>query len=70
MDDDDLLPARMVNEYVYCPRLFYLEWVQARFVDNDDTRLGQQVHRRVVCGLLRPKSSTSRWRPDEEAGEV
>ena len=22
----DLLPARMVNEYVYCPRLFYLEW--------------------------------------------
>ena len=22
-----LLPARMVNEYVYCPRLAYLEWV-------------------------------------------
>jgi CRISPR-associated protein Cas1 len=45
--DGDLLPARMVNEYVYCPRLFYLEWVQARFADNDDTRLGRQVHRRV-----------------------
>jgi CRISPR-associated protein Cas1 len=37
----------MVNEFVYCPRLFYLEWVEARFADNDDTRLGQQVHRRV-----------------------
>ncbi len=45
--DPDLLPARMVNEYVYCPRLFYLEWVEARFADNDDTRLGQQVHRKV-----------------------
>jgi CRISPR-associated protein Cas1 len=45
--DTDLLPARMVNEFVYCPRLFYLEWVEARFADNDDTRLGQQVHRKV-----------------------
>ncbi|MDV6011659.1 CRISPR-associated endonuclease Cas1 [Haloechinothrix sp. LS1_15] len=43
----DLLPARMVNEYVYCPRLFYLEWVEARFADNDDTKLGKQVHRKV-----------------------
>ncbi len=41
------MPARMVNEFVYCPRLFYLEWVEARFADNDDTRLGQQVHRKV-----------------------
>ena len=24
----NLLPARMLNEYAYCPRLFYLEWVQ------------------------------------------
>ena len=26
--DLPLLPARMVNEYEYCPRLAYLEWVQ------------------------------------------
>lgn len=45
--DSDLIPARMVNEFVYCPRLFYLEWVEGRFTDNDDTRLGQRVHRRV-----------------------
>lgn len=44
---EDLLPARMVNEFVYCPRLFYLEWVEARFADNDDTRIGTQVHRKV-----------------------
>ena len=24
----DLLPARMVNEFAYCPRLAYMEWVQ------------------------------------------
>jgi CRISPR-associated protein Cas1 len=45
--DEDLLPARMVNEFVYCPRLFYLEWVEGRFAESDDTRVGQQVHRRV-----------------------
>src|SRR3990172_130544 len=31
-----LLPARMLNEFAYCPRLFYLEWVQAEFADNPD----------------------------------
>lgn len=23
-----LVPARMLNEYLYCPRLFFLEWIQ------------------------------------------
>ena len=27
----DYLPARMVNEFVYCPRLFFLEWVEGVF---------------------------------------
>jgi len=27
-DLPDYLPARMVNEFVYCPRLFYYEWVE------------------------------------------
>ena len=40
----------MVNEFEYCPRLFYLEWVQARFVDNPDTVEGRYVHRRVDLG--------------------
>jgi CRISP-associated protein Cas1 len=22
----ELVPARMLNEYAYCPRLFFLEW--------------------------------------------
>lgn len=43
----DLVPARMVNEFAYCPRLFFLEWVQARFVDNADTVEGRYRHRVV-----------------------
>jgi CRISP-associated protein Cas1 len=41
------VPARMVNEFAYCPRLFYLEWVQAQFQDNVDTVHGRYVHRAV-----------------------
>lgn len=43
----DLVPARMVNEFSYCPRLFFLEWVQARFADNTDTVEGRWRHRVV-----------------------
>jgi CRISPR-associated protein Cas1 len=45
--DLPLLPARMLSEYVYCPRLAYLEWVQGEWVDNADTVEGRSVHRRV-----------------------
>ncbi len=34
----------MVNEFVYCPRLFHLEWVQSRFASNDDVEQGLYVH--------------------------
>ncbi len=46
-DVPELVPARMVNEFTYCPRLFFLEWVQARFVDNADTVDGTYQHRNV-----------------------
>ena len=42
-----LMPARMLNEFTYCPRLFYLEWVQGEFVDNEFTVEGRIAHRRV-----------------------
>jgi CRISPR-associated endonuclease Cas1/CRISPR-associated protein Cas4 len=45
--DLPLLPARMLNEYQYCPRLAYLEWVQAEWADSADTVEGRRVHRRV-----------------------
>lgn len=43
----ELIPARMVNEFVYCPRLFYLEWVQGEFAHSADTLEGAAVHKRV-----------------------
>lgn len=42
-----LVPARMVNEFCYCPRLFYLEWVHLQFADNVDTVEGRWHHRAV-----------------------
>jgi CRISPR-associated protein Cas4 len=41
--DQPLLPARMVNEFQYCPRLAYLEWVQGEWADSADTVEGRRV---------------------------
>ena len=45
--DTPLVPARMVNEYQYCPRLAYLEWVQGEWAESADTVEGRHAHRRV-----------------------
>lgn len=42
-----LIPARMLNEFVYCPRLFYLEWVDQRWAENADTTHGTIAHTSV-----------------------
>jgi CRISP-associated protein Cas1 len=57
-DVPDLLPARMLNEYTYCPRLFYLEWVQRVFAPSEDTVTGSAVHERAdrPRGELREES--------------
>lgn len=57
----NLLPARMLNEFLYCPRLFYLEWVQGEFAENTDVLEGHLVHRRVEREVGRL--------PDSEEGE-
>jgi CRISP-associated protein Cas1 len=45
--DLPLLPARMINEYQYCQRLAYLEWVQGEWAESADTVEGRYAHRRV-----------------------
>lgn len=45
--DLPLLPVRMLNEYQYCPRLAYLEWVQGEWAESADTVEGRSVHKRV-----------------------
>ncbi len=46
-DENAYLPARMINEFAYCPRLFYLEHVDGLFVHNADTIEGASRHVRV-----------------------
>jgi len=52
--DMPLVPARMVNEYVYCPRLAYLMWVQGEFAHNEYTVDGaiKRFPRRFRLGLI------------------
>jgi CRISP-associated protein Cas1 len=57
----EIIPARMLNEFVYCPRLFYYEHVEGVFVESADTRRGAAQHARVDAGTgALPK-------PDEKA---
>lgn len=43
----ELIPVRMLNEFVYCPRLFYIEYVQGDFNESVDTLEGHLKHKRV-----------------------
>ncbi len=47
---EELVPVRMVNEWVYCPRLAYLEWVEGEWADSGDTAEGRRSHQRVDAG--------------------
>ena len=46
-DNVPLMPVRMVNEFVYCPRLAYLMWAQAEWAETGDTVDGRRIHARV-----------------------
>ena len=67
----ELVPARMLNEYAYCPRLAYLEWVQGEFADSLDTVEGRFQHRRVdrPSGKLPSRSGSDAADMAEEDGE-
>lgn len=59
-----LVPARMVNEWVYCPRLAYLEWVEGEWAESGDTAEGRRAHDRVDEGGGRLPA------PDELGGDM
>ena len=67
----ELVPARMLNEYAYCPRLAYLEWVQGEFADSADTVEGRFQHRRVdqPSGKLPSRSGSDAADMAENDGE-
>ncbi len=46
-DLPDMIPVRMLNEFTYCPRLGFLEWVDGEWSENLETMEGSFGHRRV-----------------------
>jgi CRISP-associated protein Cas1 len=69
-DEADLIPARMLNEFAYCPRLAYLEWVQSEFRDNLETMQGSFGHRRVDRPDARPFPSPQLDADSAESADV
>jgi CRISPR-associated protein Cas4 len=66
-----LVPVRMVNEYVYCPRLAFLEWVDGEWADSGDTEEGRRAHVRVDAGGGKlPAPGETEERPDFVARSV
>lgn len=59
----ELVPIRMLNEFTYCPRLAYLEWVQGEWAENLETLEGSFAHRNVdkptTTPLAQPQANAS-----------
>ncbi len=78
VESSDAVPARMVNEVLYCERLLYLEWAQGEWADNYFTVDGNYAHRRAdePSGDLpppevspdRPQTARSLWLTSERLG--
>ncbi len=54
------MPVRRLQNYAYCPRLFYLQWVEGLFQENADTAEGERAHERV--------DTPSAWRDEAYPG--
>lgn len=65
------IPARMLNEFVYCRRLFYYEFVEGVFVESADTLRGGAIHQRVDSGsgalpAAKKKSDADKTKEEEK----
>jgi CRISPR-associated protein Cas1 len=81
--ESDLLPVRMLNEFAYCPRLFYMMHVDGRWRENEFTLDGKNVHRRVDkidhvlpdpqqedSSIEKPKSRRKKIVPEDPPPEI
>jgi CRISPR-associated protein Cas1 len=70
------VPARMMNEFVYCQRLFYYEFVEGVFVESVDTVRGDVIHQRVDSGdgalpaARTKKKQTEKKTPEDKPSET
>ena len=44
LEPPPLVPARMLHDFIYCSRSFYIEWVNQQWEDNTDTKQGEFIH--------------------------
>ena len=66
-----LVPARMLNEWIYCPGLAFLEWVDGEWADSGDTEEGRRAHVRVDSGGGKlPAADQAEDKPDFAARSV
>jgi CRISPR-associated protein Cas1 len=47
LEAQPVMPVRRLNNFVYCPRLFYFQWVENIFQESADTVAGSLLHRNV-----------------------
>lgn len=47
MESQPPMPVRRLNNFIYCPRLFYFQWVENIFQESSDTVAGSHLHRNV-----------------------
>lgn len=68
---DGWIPLSALNRYSFCPRLYYLMYVEGRWEENQHTLEGTDVHRRVdrIDHLL-PEVKIQSGAEDEGAGEI
>ena len=74
LDPDVLIPVRMLNEFTYCPRLGYLEFVQGEWAENLETMQGTFGHRNVDRpdrkNIPAAKRTTKSNETEEPAGDT
>ncbi|MGP8234167.1 MAG: CRISPR-associated endonuclease Cas1 [Limisphaerales bacterium] len=61
--------GRMLNEFVYCQRLFYYEFVEGVFVESADTLRGEAIHQRVDSGSGALPKAKGKADPDKPSAE-
>ena len=62
MDREEYLPISMLNQYAYCPRRFWLMYVQGEMVINAPVLEGTLQHERVHTGGQGQESGEVRYR--------
>ncbi|MBL8810480.1 MAG: CRISPR-associated endonuclease Cas1 [Planctomycetaceae bacterium] len=65
-----MIPVRMLNEFTYCPRLGYLEWVDGEWASNLETMEGSFGHRRVDQAPKRARRKADSGERKADDGEA